>query len=92
MRIEWYDPRSGVELGSTAVAATIAPQLSVSGGKIVYRTGRTISVLDSANGKRSIVTTASATPIGLTIEGSRIAWGENIAGRGRIMALQIPLG
>ena len=33
---------------------------------------------------------AQVTPVGLSIEGRRVAWAENLNGRGRIRAVTLP--
>jgi hypothetical protein len=35
------------------------------------------------------LTEAAGTPIGLSLEGTRLAWAENVGGRGRIRALLV---
>jgi hypothetical protein len=39
----------------------------------------------------STLAQAGSTPVGLSIEGSRVAWAENIMGRGRIRSLTVPV-
>ena len=51
---------------------------------IVYRVGRSIRVLG-----RGEVARAAAVPVGLSIDGRRIAWAENVNGRGRIQAITL---
>lgn len=89
-RIAWFNPRTGSEGGAVTVPAAVPPRLSAAGARVVYRVGRQIWVLDTAQKKRTVAATATAQPIGLSIEGRRIAWGENVGGRGRIRALQLP--
>jgi hypothetical protein len=88
-RIERFDIQSQTRLGSTTVPNTTVAALSLAGTRVVYRTGRMIWVLDGISGRRVTVAAASASPIGLSIEGNRLLWGENVRGRGRIMSLQL---
>jgi hypothetical protein len=52
---------------------------------IAYRVGRSIHVVG-----RGEVARAAAAPIGLSIDGRRIAWAENVRGSGRIQSLTLP--
>lgn len=69
-----------------------APEVSVSPAGIVYRVGRSIWHLPPG-GRATRVAVAAAAPIGLSIEGSRVAWAENVgsgsAARGRIQAVDV---
>lgn len=87
--IERYDPQSGRRIGVTAVPSTTASELSISSAGLIYRAGRRI-YLFTGSAAPKLVWQASATPIGLSLEGRRIAWAVNIKGRGRIVALTLP--
>jgi hypothetical protein len=68
-----------------------APELAgISGRWVVFRTGRTIRVLDSATLTFSVLTVARVVPLGLSVSGWRVAWVENLASGGRIRALTLP--
>ncbi|HLX32999.1 MAG TPA: DPP IV N-terminal domain-containing protein [Gaiellaceae bacterium] len=86
-RIFLYSPRE--RLLRTVNTPGAAPQLSLSGTQLVFRVGRSIRLLDTANGTVRTVAQAASVPIGLSISGSRIAWAENVGGHGRIVALQL---
>jgi hypothetical protein len=103
--IERFQTRNGALLGSSPVPSTFDPSaLSVSGKRIVYSTRREIWLLDGVSGKRTLITTTAAPPIGLNIEGKRVYWGENrgsrvyhgakcrrvCSSRGAILALTLP--
>jgi hypothetical protein len=64
--------------------------VSVSRGNVAFAVGRTIRLWD-ADGDVAVLATAAAKPIGLSIEGRRVAWAENvtIGGtlRGRVRAI-----
>jgi hypothetical protein len=66
-----------------------ATQLTASGTTAVYRIAREIHAVDLLDGATRLLARASATPVGLSIEGNRVAWGENVGGRGRIRALTL---
>jgi hypothetical protein len=87
LRIAWYDADNGHPLGSVPVPKNTSPELSVGGQLIVFRVGDSIRSVDINSHAVRTLTKASATPIGLSIQGSRVAWAENVKGRGRIRAL-----
>jgi len=81
--------RDGSLRGSVSVPRD-AEDLSMAGSRAVFRTGTTIWLLDARTRKRVRLTSAKAVPIGLSIDGNRIAWAENAAGGSRIHALLLP--
>ena len=85
--IERYEPEGGTLIGTTPVPKATASELSISNARIVYRVGSKIYLL--ADGTPELVWKASRTPIGLSIEGRRVAWAVNLEGRGRIVALTL---
>jgi hypothetical protein len=90
VHIDRYDSRSGALIGRTSVPVATANEIGISDAKIVYRVKKAIRVIDARTGVQTSVAVAKATPIGLGIEGRRIAWAENVKGRGRIMSLISP--
>jgi hypothetical protein len=89
-QIERYSRHTGRLIGRTSVPATTANELVMSDAKIVYHVRRSISLLDARSGAHVLLAVAKANPIGLGIEGSRVAWAENFKNRGRIMSLMSP--
>jgi hypothetical protein len=87
LRIAWYDPANGNPLGSVPVPKDTSPELSAGGRLIVFRVGTSIRSVDVDSHAVRTLTKAAATPVGLSVQGSRVAWAENIRGRGRIRAL-----
>jgi hypothetical protein len=75
--------------GSVALPANTLPELSASDQEAVFRTGRFVHVLTFATAHSRTVAQTVGTPIGLSLEGSRLAWAENVKGRGRIRALYV---
>jgi hypothetical protein len=65
-----------------------ASEVSVAKAGVVYRVGAKIYLVGT--GKPMLVWKASSTPIGLSIEGRRIGWAENVKGRGRVITLTLP--
>jgi hypothetical protein len=87
--LDWYDATSGKPLGTLKLPPGAAPTLSVGDRTIVFRVGRSIRAV-AIHGKRvRPVAKAGGTPIGLSIVGNRIAWAENVGGRGRIRAVTL---
>ena len=87
--LSWYDTATGKLLHSLAVKNTASPEIGVGTTAIVYRIGRAIKTVDMRTLHVHTVTTAAATPIGLSIAGDRIAWAEDVDGRGRIRAVTV---
>jgi hypothetical protein len=87
LRLAWYSPKTGRLSGSVAVPAATDPELSTSDGLIVFRVGRSIRAVDVASRRVRTLTRAATTPIGLSVVGDRVAWAENVNGRGRIREL-----
>jgi hypothetical protein len=89
LALAWYDPASGKRLGSRSMPASTSPELAASDELIVFRVGRSIRAVGIASHKVMTLARAASTPIGLSLEGSRLAWAENVKGRGRIQALSV---
>jgi hypothetical protein len=87
--IERFNPGDGKLLGTTSVSSSMPAELDSSSAGIVYRVGTKIFLIDRGGVSR-LVWNARARPIGLSIEGWRIAWAENVNRRGRIVALTLP--
>jgi hypothetical protein len=91
--IDRYAVADGRLLGATPVQAGTADSLSMDASRIVFRTGREIFTLGVTGGAVSTVYTARSTPVGLSINAGRIAWGETYASNGkpagRIVAIDV---
>lgn len=88
--LAWYGATTGKPLGSIPVPADTSAELSASSRAVVFHVGRSIRVLYIRAHKAQTIARAATEPIGLSIEGTRIAWAENIKGQGRIRALELP--
>ena len=88
-RIELFRPTSGARLGAVRVPSG-ANALSISGKTVIFARGRTIWMLDAKRRKTSMLSLARTRPIGLSIEGRRVAWAESGRKRSRIRALRLP--
>ncbi|HLY95044.1 MAG TPA: hypothetical protein VKP14_09375 [Gaiellaceae bacterium] len=87
--LAWYDT-AGRPAGSIPVAADTSAELSANSRAIVFHSGRSIRVVYPRTHTVRTLARAATEPIGLSIEHNRIAWAENIGGKGRIRALQLP--
>ena len=85
-RIERYDVATGRQLGATTVAGTPANELDASFGIVVYRSNGMISMLDE-HGTSVELARAAGLPLGLSIEGRRVAWAENRGKQGYVRAV-----
>jgi hypothetical protein len=87
--LAWYSTTTGNVVGSVAVPPNTLPELSASDQQAVFRIGHFIHVLTFATGHSRTVAQTIGEPIGVSLEGSRLAWAENVKGRGRIRALYV---
>jgi hypothetical protein len=87
-RIERYATRSGALLAATEVPRSTGA-LDVSRGTVVFSVNRSIRVLEHATGNIRRLITTRADPIGLSIEGTRVAWAVNAKRRGLIRAIDL---
>jgi hypothetical protein len=83
-RIETYS-FDGQRLAETNVPADVT-KLALSRDTVVFFSGSTIDVLNARSGRMAAVAKPKGVPIGLSIEGSRIAWAED---NGRIVAIDL---
>ena len=74
-------------LGSVRVGKLVAPSSSASDQLDRYRVGRVVHAVDVVTGTISRIVKTRAKPIGLSLDGSRLAWAENVGGRGTIRAI-----
>jgi len=88
MTLAWYDPAGGDSLGEISVPATTSA-LAAGKGVVAFSVGRSIRVVEASGKRARILAKAAETPIGLTLDGLRAAWAENVAGRGRIRAITV---
>jgi hypothetical protein len=88
-RVSWYDAASGTALGSFAVKSTAAPELAANDDVAVYRLGRTVRGISLRSGKARTLAHAGATPVDLSLSGSRVAWAENTGSSSRLRTLTL---
>jgi hypothetical protein len=89
LRLAWYDRDTGRVQGSIPVPDATTLRLTASDGLIVYRVGRSIRAVSTATHRTQVLAKAAATPIGLSLEGRRLAWAENLGATSRIRALYV---
>lgn len=87
LRLGWYSPSGGALSGSVPVPEGTSPELSAGATLIVFHVGRSIRSVDVTSNRVRTLARAASTPIGLSVEGDRVAWAENVKGRGRIRDL-----
>ncbi len=89
LKLAWYSATEGTRLGSVAVPPSTLPELSADDRFAVFRIGRFIHLLTFATRHSRTVAETVGAPIGVSLEGSRLAWAENVKGHGRIRALSV---
>jgi hypothetical protein len=77
---------SGALTQKVPVSKSIAPELAMSGRWLVYHVGRDIFALDITSGQTRRIARAGANVLGLSIEGRRVAWGE----QRQVVAVRLP--
>ena len=89
LKLAWYSATTGTGIGSVAVPPATVPELSANDQVAVFRIGRFLHVLTFATSHSRTVAETVGTPIGVSLEGNRLAWAENVKGRGRIRAFYV---
>ena len=89
LELSWYDLTAGTQLGSVTVPLQTTSAIALADGAVVFRVGKSIRTVDLTSQVVKTVATAAATPIGLSASGPRVAWAENVNGRGYIRAVTL---
>ncbi len=89
LRLAWYDSQTGQPVGSVPVPEAASPEVSTTDRVAVYRVGRSVHSVDLTTDRDTLLVKTAATPIGLSVEGGRLAWAENVKSGGRIRALYL---
>ena len=71
------------------VASGTNPELTATDRTIVYHVGRSIRAVDVETHNVRALVRAAAEPVGLSLEGVRLAWAENLKAAARIRALTV---
>jgi hypothetical protein len=88
-KITWFSAADGTRLGSAVVSGRAAPQLAMSDQLIVYRVGRLLRSVATANGHLAKLATTAQNAVGLSLAHDRLLWAENHDGTGRLRALAV---
>jgi Tol biopolymer transport system component len=80
---------SGSLVQTFAVDPSVS-EISMSGHWIVFRAGKSIQALDTSTGDIRTVAQAAGTVVGLSIDGHRVAWAEQLNGPNVIRAATLP--
>jgi hypothetical protein len=86
--IQRFNVKSGARLLPSRALSPSAADVAAGSGGIVFRVGHAIYMLNGRAPK--LLARAPGTPVGLSIEGRRVAWAVNPKGHGRIVALTLP--
>lgn len=89
LRLAWYDAATGHPRGSIPVPKRTSAWLTASDQLIVFRVGRSVRGVSVTTHRSRLLANAAATPIGLSLEGGRLAWAENLKGLSRIRAVYV---
>jgi len=89
LRLAWYDTATGRAAGSVPLPDAASPEVSATDRVAVYRVGRNVHAVDLATGQVTLLVKTAAKPIGLSLEGGRLAWAENLKSGARIRALYL---
>lgn len=89
LRLAWYDRATGRAGGSIPVPTRTTSALSATDRFVVFRVGRSIRAVSTSTHRLRTLARAAATPVGLSIDGNRVAWAENLRGGARIRALYV---
>lgn len=89
LRLAWYERATGAPVGSVPVSSKTNPELTATDHTIVYHVGRSIRAVDIVTHNVSTLAGARAEPVGLSLEGQRLAWAENLKTAARIRALTV---
>jgi WD40 repeat protein len=88
-RLELFDSRTGRSLGSVPAPRGLVADPKATGDTIFYRVGTTIWALDVRTKRTRVLARAGGRPIGLSVDGRRLAWAENRGGRAYVRAVEL---
>jgi hypothetical protein len=89
LRLAWYDRATGSPEGSVPVSGKTIPKLTATDRTIVYHVRRSIRAVDVETHNVRTLAQAASEPVGLSLEGRRLAWAENLKTAARIRALTV---
>jgi Tol biopolymer transport system component len=80
----------GALVRAASVRRPTGDEISMSRRWVVFRTGRVIRALDVRSGRQRVLARAEGYPVGLSIEGRRVAWAEQGSRTSSIRAVFLP--
>jgi Tol biopolymer transport system component len=89
-RLHVHRPTTGALVASTRVPRNVGGIAVSDSGIVVFHVGRQIRAFDMQKRTTRLIGTAAAKPLGLSIDGRRLAWVENRRNRATIRAVTLP--
>jgi hypothetical protein len=88
--IEVYVVPGGELLSSASIGPDAEPVLGIAGRRLVYQVGRDVHLVDADSGSDELLWHAVRSPVGLSIEGRRVAWAQSSERTGSVVAVTLP--
>jgi WD40 repeat protein len=88
-RIALFDARSGKSRWVLRVPRNAGLGLDMDGRWVVFSAGSSVRAINVRTRTSRVLARARSAPIGLSLSGRRVAWAENVRGRGRVRALSL---
>jgi TolB protein len=89
-RLHVHRPSTGALVASTRVPKNVGGIALSDSGIVAFHVGRQIRAFDVQTRAARVIVTAAANPVGLSIDGRRLAWVENRRNRAIIRAVTLP--
>jgi TolB protein len=89
-RLYVHRPSTGALVASTRVPRSVGGIAVSDSGIVAFHVGRQIRAFDVQTRAARLIVTAAAKPVGLSIDGRRLAWVENRRNRATIRAVALP--
>jgi hypothetical protein len=87
--LSWYSAQDGKLMNFVTVPKTTAPLVAAGTTAVVFRVGLSLRAVGIGTHSVRVIAKAASTPVGLSISGARLAWAENVGGRGRIRSVTL---
>jgi hypothetical protein len=90
--IALFNPFTGTQLATLPIGDAKG-NVSLIGGDsqwVAFHIGRALSALNVNSLQIVLLTTTARTPLDISVSGHRVTWAENINGRGRVRAVELP--
>jgi len=86
--IDYYDAHTGAARGKVNVTRA-GNTMAISGSRVVFSSGKSIRTLNTRTRKIRVIAVANVLPVGLSVDGARVAWAENIRGSAHIRSMHL---